>query len=400
MLSLSFAEARRFVTRYQLAPSNIQGVFDRLGTVQYDPLNPVGRNTDLVLQARVPNYRVDDWLRAVYDDRVAFDAWDKQACLVPISDWPMRRPIREHFHPWHDRRILSEHPDVVAYVFAEIDRRGPLSSLEFEDRRRKDDGNSWLGPTVVKRVLRALWARGELVTHHRVAGRHYYDRPERVIPLEHLQARAPADFDEYFRWIVYRRHVSAGLLRPSASPEIWSVCGDAATRARAAAELLEARALVRVEVGPRRRLYVMPSSALSYLNGASDEPRAVRFIGPLDALVWDRRAVREIFGFEYIWEVYKREPDRRWGYYVLPVLYGDRFIGRIDSRLEGTTWKIGRWWWEEGVRPDAEMLEALQDAAARFLRYLRAERLSLPTGLDRGTRQAFLGANKLLRLNT
>jgi uncharacterized protein YcaQ len=143
----------------------------------------------------------------------------------------------------------------------------------------------------------------------------------------------------------------------------------------------------------------MPTTALPSLEHVEDGEPAVTFIGPLDALVWDRRAVREIFGFEYVWEVYKREPDRRWGYYVLPVLYGDRFVGRIDSRLEGDTWKIARGWWEEDARPDAAMLLALRQAAARFLLYLRARRLTLPTGLDRATRQAFVGANSLARAN-
>jgi uncharacterized protein YcaQ len=246
---------------------------------------------------------------------------------------------------------------------------------------------------VVKRVLRALWARGEIVTHHRVAGRNYYDRPERVIPPVHLEAKSHADLEAYFDWIVYRRHQSAGLLRPAAGPEIWSVCGDSQTRAGAVSRLVDQARLIPLEIGTHRRRYFMPATALSYLDGEQPAP-TMRFIAPLDSLIWDRKAVRDIFGFEYTWEVYKPESVRRWGYYVLPVLYGDRFVARIDSRLEGDVWKINRWWWEEDVQPDWDMLSALTAAARSFIWYLRAGRLTLPTGLDRRTRQAFLAANR------
>jgi uncharacterized protein YcaQ len=386
-LHLSPAEARHFLVGYHLAATSIAGVFDRLGSVQYDPLNPLGRNPDLVFQARVPGYRVDDWQPAVYGERIAYDAWDKQAGLVPVSDWPNRALIRSRYHPWHDREILAEHPDMTRTVLDEIDRRGPLSSLEFEDRRRAAERHSWYGPTVVKRVLRALWARGELVTHHRVAGRHYYDRPERVIPPQYLRQLPLTDEDAYHRWIALRRHLAAGLLRPRASSEIWSVCGPTETRLSAIRDLVERGDLIPVHVGTRKTLFHIPAAALPFLHRRTPDP-GVTFLGPLDNLLWDRRAVRDLFDFDYIWEVYKREPDRRWGYYVLPVLYGDRFIARFDSRLDGDTWAVSRWWWEDGVAPDAEMLDALQAAVGRFLHYLGARKVSLPRGLDRATRSA------------
>lgn len=385
---MSEAEARALLVSYHLRPTTIAGVFDRLGSVQYDPLNPVGRNPDLVFQARVPGYRVDDWQRAAYRERLAYDAWDKQASLVPIADWPHRALIRERYHPWHDRQILDEHPDMVEAVFAAIDRRGPLSSLEYEDRRRAPERHSWYGPTIVKRVLRALWARGELVTHHREAGRHYYDRPARVIPPEHLAQPPLRDADAYHRWAVARRHQAAGLLRPAASAEIWSVTGDAARRGAATADLVASGALIPVRIGQKGALYHLAAAALSA--AAVPPPAGVTLLGPLDNLLWDRKAIRDLFGFDYIWEVYKREADRRWGYYVLPVLYRDRFVARIDSRLEGKTWTVARWWWEEGVERTPELLDALGEAAVRFRAYLGADKTALPRGLDRATRSALL----------
>lgn len=386
-LSLSISEARRFLVHYHLESTTIDGVFARLGSIQYDPLNPVGRNHDLVLQARVPGYRVDDWQAYAYSDRQAYDAWDKQACLVPTGDWAMRAPIRERFHAWHDRSVLDEYPEAVEAALAEIDHRGPLSSLEFTDRTKLSDGHSWYGPTRIKRILRALWIRGELVTHHRESGRHYYDRPERVIPLQHLNAPRPCE-DEYYRWVVMRRHRAAGLLRPRAEQAIWSVCGDLATRQQAIADLAERGDLTAVHVGPKQTLYHLPTDALDLLNRPLPEPRMV-FLGPLDSMLWDRRATREIFDFDYVWEVYKPESLRRWGYYVLPVLYGDRFVARFESRLDAGVWSIQRWWWEEDAGRDAAMMDAIRTAAEDFADYLGASRSRvLDRELDAATRAA------------
>jgi uncharacterized protein len=387
---MSEGEAASFLSHYHLRPTDIAGVFERLGTVQYDPLNPVGRNPDLVLQARVPGYRVDDWQKHAYTDRLAYDAWDKQACLVPTSDWPLRALIRDRYHPWDDHRVLDAHPEAVQAALDEIDRKGPLSSLEFDDRSRIVDDHSWLGPRRIKRILRALWARGALVTHHRESGRHYYDRPERVIPAEHLAAAQLAEEGDYHRWIVLRRHRAAGLLRLKSNPEIWSVCGDSTTRSKAIEELVAMGELTKVHVGTRKTLFHAPTVALSYLNRESPEPR-VTFLAPLDNLLWDRRAIKTLFDFDYSWEVYRPIAKRRWGYYVLPVLYGSRFVARLDSRLDGKTWRIARWWWEEHVKPDLELLDALRTAADRFATYLAAEDICVDQSVDAPTRSALVG---------
>src|SRR5437899_9734756 len=151
-LTLSRAEARRFLATYHFTPTNVPGVFERLGTVQYDPLNPVGRNPDLVLQARVPGYQVDDWQKTAYTDRLVYDAWDKQACLVPVSDWPKRALIRDVYRPYHDKQILQADADLAATILATIDAQGPLSPLEFEDRSHMEDHDSWYGLSRTKRI--------------------------------------------------------------------------------------------------------------------------------------------------------------------------------------------------------------------------------------------------------
>ena len=381
-IDISLTQARHFLATYHFTQTKLPGVFERLGTVQYDPLNPIGRNPDLVFQARVPGYQVDDWQQVAYTDRLIYDAWDKQACLVPISDWPLRARVREHHRPYHDREVLQTESEVAEMILATIDTQGPMSSLEFEDRTRSSDNNSWYGLTRTKRVLRALWACGELLTHHRKSGRHYYDRPERVIPPQYYNAPPLLDEDAYHCWIILRRCQAAGLLRPTAEPAIWSACGDGPTRKRAIAQLVEEGTLTSVRVGEKGWPYYMPTSALPLLDAAPPAPRVI-FLGPLDNLLWDRKGILQLFDFDYAWEVYKPAEQRRWGYYVIPVFYGDRFIARLDSRLDKGIWTISRWWWEPDVTPDAALLDALHDAIAAFLHYLCADDVRVEDGVDK-----------------
>ena len=386
-LHLSTEQARNFLTAYHFRQTDLPGVFARLGTVQYDPLNPVGRNPDLVLQARVPGYQVDDWQRAAYIDREIYDSWDKQACLVPIGDWPLRTHLRALYRPYHDKEILETEGEAARKVLATIEAQGPMSSLEFEDQVRYVDDKSWAGQTRVKRILRSMWVCGIVVTHHRKSGRHYYDLPERVIPALHYQAAAHVDEEAYHRWIITRRYQAVGLLRSNAEAAIWSACGPTPTRKRILAQLVEDGTLTPVRIGDKSWDYYILSSALPLLD-TTPSPARMTFLGPLDNILWDRKAVQHIFNFDYTWEVYKPAAQRRWGYYVLPVFYGNRFVARLDSRLENGVWTITRWWWEDNVHPDTAMLDALHSATADFLHYLRASAIRLDADIDTRTQAA------------
>ena len=385
-LHLSHEQARRFLATYHFTPSTLPEVFERLGTVQYDPLNPVGRNADLVLQARVPGYRVDDWQKAAYTDRLIYDAWDKQACLVPTSDWTMRAHTREMYRPYHDQEILQAEPGAAAAILAAIAEQGPLSSLEFEDRTHIGEQGSWSGMTRTKRILRAMWACGILLTHHRKGGRHYYDRPERVIPAQYYNAVEQTDKDSYHRWIIERRYQAVGLLRPNAEAAVWSACGDATIRKHITAQLVEMGLLLPVQIEDKKATYYMPASAVRFLDRPLPEPK-VLFLGPLDSLLWDRKGVQQIFDFDYLWEVYKPLEQRRWGYYVLPVFYKDRFVARLDSRLIGKTWTLTRWWWEDSATSTLDFLDALRTAVRDFMHYLRADNVQIEEQVDQQIRE-------------
>lgn len=375
-LRLSAADARRLLLRWHFAPTDLAGAFERLGGVQFDPLKPLGCNHDLVLQARVPGYRVGDWRALAYRERAIVDAWDKQASLVLMRHWPQRRVYHGWHRSWWDERVFAAHPEAVDAVLAELAERGPLASTDFEHQVHVSDWEgSWYGPKLTKHVLRALWHTGRVVTHHRVGLKHVYDLAERVVPAELLAAPEWSEEDAE-RWLLVQRHRAAGLLRPNAPRELWSMPTRSPRRRALIRELVAAGELVALEVDGLR-LHAHPE-ALATLDqdasGAGSDPgvRGVRFVAPLDQLLWDRTLVERLFGFHYVWEVYKPAAKRRWGYYVLPVMDGEGFVARFDARLRGHAWHLHGWWWEPGVTPDAALLGRLEAAAARFARYLGA----------------------------
>jgi uncharacterized protein len=337
------------------------------------------------LQARVPGYRAHDWGRLTYEERLLYDAWDKQASLVLMRDWPRRRIYHRWHRPWWEERVFRSHPEAVARVLNELRERGPLTSSAFAYQVHKAEWQgSWYGPKLTKHVLRALWHTGEVMTAGRKNGHHIYDLAERIVPPELHRAPPPSD-EESIAWLLKLRHRAVGLLRPNASAEVWSLNLPAAARREAIARLVAAGELVPLEV-EGVRFHALPET-LAQLDTAQATDRVV-FVAPLDQLMWDRKAALHLFGFDYVWEVYVPEAKRRWGYYVLPVFYGDRFVARFDSRLTGGVWRVHRWLWEEGVTPDTELLSALTAAAARFADYLEAESVLLPSRLGEGTKAA------------
>ena len=382
MMKLSRQDARRLLVLHHFQPTSLQGAFERLGSVQYDPLNPVGRNHDLVLQSRVPDYRIDDWQALAYRNRFLYDGWDKQASLVLMRDFPMRRI----YYDWHAPRwreaILDRYPQAVSTVLNELRDRGPLGSTDFHFQRHHPQWEgSWYGPKLTKNVLRALWHTGQVLTSSRDKGRHVYDLAERVVPSGLFRAKTPTT-KESIDWLIMLRHRALGLMRPNAETAVWSLGITAPERRLHIQQLVRRSHLVEVDVDGLT-YHALPT-ILELLDSRSKIEQLIRFVAPLDQLMWDRSAVSQLFGFDYVWEVYKPEKQRRWGYYVLPVMLGDRFVARIDSRLSRGVWHIHRWYWEDGVECTPELFNALERAVSRFRGYLGAETLKLPKGLSAG----------------
>jgi uncharacterized protein YcaQ len=377
-LKLSRADAARALVRHHFAPAeNQQAVFDRLRSIQFDPIAPVGCNHDLVLQARLPGYRVGDWQKIAYQDRLVYDGWDKQASLVPFEGWPLRRI----FHLWdreHFARIFDGHPEAVEAVLKELQERGPLTSREFTFQQRKEEWKgSWHGPNLSKQTLRALWHSGQVMTAGRKGGHHVYDLTERVVPARYYNQPLASEQDS-LRELILERHRAVGILRPVAPPEVWSYNVKAPARRAAIGELVGLGRLVPVDL-EGVAAHATPEF-LANLELPPPEPRVV-FVAPLDQFMWDRGMIAHIFGFEYSWEIYTPEAKRRWGYYVLPVLFGNDLVARVEFWSREGLLEIRQWHWEVADLPPTFFTE-LERALRDFMSYCSASKVRALPHID------------------
>lgn len=414
---LSAAVARRFlVIRHLLAPSrslpvaeeSVLAVVDRLGSLQFDPLEVAGRNHDLVLHARVPGYRRAWTDRLLYDRRLLFEAYNKGLSILPTRELPWHRLTWDRARRSHDGEVFREHGAHVDELLARIRREGPISTADLD---RSEAIDWYWGPTLKSRaVLEALAEAGILGIARREGNRRYYDLAERLFPAGLLEERVPEREQLLHRLLSrYRAH---GLLGATGQGEIFLGFGpgepltDGSPRPRRAAllaELVERGELVPVAIAGVRGVHHVVTDELPLLAQAEREvaegnppggaPPSVTFLAPLDPLAWDRNLLRSLFGFDYLWEVYIPAAKRRWGYYVLPLLFGDRFVGRIEPRFDraARAVRILGLWWEDGFDPHGAdgFVPAFADALGAYRGFRGATRATFPR--DRAAR-ALAGA--------
>ncbi len=404
---ISAATARRFlVYRHLLAPpralppepASIMRVMGRLGSLQFDPLEVAGRNHDLILLARVAGYRrswTDDLL---YRDRVLYETYNKMLSIVPTAELPWYRITWDRRREGHDGGAFDVHAPLVEELLGLIRSGGPLSSTDVAPRAAIDW--YWRPTNQVRALLEALAEAGMLGIHRREGNRRIYDLTERLFPAE-LLARRPPEADQLGHKLL-SRYRGNGLLGATGEYTLWAGIGAATDRARVHAALVDAGAITPVEVeGFRKPRYVV-SDELGVLDTAEAEAAAneraangtggrpggtgagVAFIAPLDPLAWDRDLLLRLWDFDYRWEVYVPAPKRRWGYYVLPLLYGDRFVGRIEPRIDrkAGTLRILGLWWEGGFDPLSEanpgFVEAFAAAIRAHMAFADLRKVSLP----------------------
>lgn len=387
-VKLSKADARRALVRHHFAPcATAIEVFERLRSIQFDPIAPAGCNHDIVLQSRLAGYRIGDWEKTAYTERHVYDGWDKQACLIPFEGWAVRRI----FWQWAERskKILDEHAEAAESILHDLATRGPLQPKDFEFQQRREDlVGTWYGPNVTKNVLRALWNTGRVMTSGRRKGQHLYDLTERIVPSEILSLPMSREEDA-IREIVLERHRAMGLLRLSPPPEVWaSNIYYAHIRNAAIKALVERKEIVPVEVEGMKG-HATPKF-LSLLDQPS-LPSKVTFVAPIDQFLWDRKMTAHVFGFDYIWEIYTPPAKRRWGYYVLPVRFGDDLAARVEFWARNGVLEVRAWHWDPDD-PGSRFWDEVRPALHAFMDYSSTATLAVSDSVDARVRRQLLAA--------
>ena len=357
-------------------------VFRRLGSIQFDPLAVAGRNHDLVLHARVADYD-PGWCDQLYELREIFEAYNKGLSLVPTSEFAWFRGTLTRNAP----RTLAENGDVAGRVLERIRADGPLSALDFE--RERGTTTDWFGmaTNVVRAVLEAYVVTGVLGLARREGNRRYYDLLERLLPADVLARKLP--LEEQLRRKLLSRYRAHGLLGVSGAGDVFGGLGYAKPddrfpgypgRNALREELVERGDLVSVQVEgvPGKRLVVSEDAEL--LKAPPNPPPSVAFVPPFDPIIWDRKLLASLFDFEYVWELFLPRAKRRWGWYVLPIVFRDRFVGRIEPRIDRAEARVQVLdvWWEDGFSPRRVdgFVDAMRDALRSYLGFAGADRIA------------------------
>ena len=348
-------------------------VFRKLGSIQFDPVAVAGRNHDLVLHARVAGYE-PAWCDVLYERREIFEATNKALSFVPTSEFPWFRHVMGRKGPRFHNAALADNAAVAEKVLARIRAEGPLSSADFE--RETGPTKNWFGmpENAVRSVLEAYTVTGVIGLARRDGNVRYYDLLERLLPADVLAHEVPERGQ--IRHKLLSRHRAHGLLGAGGAGGTFARIANPPERRELHKELVEAGALVPVEIeGVRGKRFVV-ADELALLQ-APPQPRPfVAFIAPFDSLLWDTALLASVFGFEFVWEGFFPPAKRRWGYYVLPIVFGDRFVGRIEPRIDRDRARVEVLdvWWEDGFAPRRAdgFVDAMRDALRDYLRFARA----------------------------
>ncbi|MEX0630269.1 MAG: crosslink repair DNA glycosylase YcaQ family protein [Chloroflexota bacterium] len=398
---LSADHARRFLVRRQLLDpprslpakrESVLRVVERLGSVQFDPLEvPGARSNDLMLHARIKNFRrewTDGWLYAPLGERRLIELYNKSLNILPIEELPLHRAAWEQWRDGLETGVLRDHAELVATIVERVERDGQLSTDAFRDIEHRVewwwDSDGTTTTRAAKAVMEALFVIGRLGIARREGSRRYYDLIERLVPADLLAQ--PADAADQHQHRLLSRHRGVGLMGVGGPGELVLGTGSAADRAGMTAKLVEDGTLVPVQVeGFRAPRHVLAEEWPILEATVAPDPKArpaIAFVAPLDPLMWDRRLVRGVFGFEYLWEVYVPAAKRRWGYYVLPILFGDRLVGRIEPRYERATrtLRIAGVWFEASFKPMEEphFVPALAEALSAYRSFVGARTITWP----------------------
>jgi hypothetical protein len=397
MLDVSAEHARRFlVARHLLAPpralapspASVLEVVDRLGSLQFDPLEvPGARNHELVLFARVERYEkgwCERWLYGPPGERRLFEAYNKSLNIVPLADLPYQRWAWRRAAERYEARVFGPHAHVVARIFERLGAEGPLSSNDINAEFGRAIDWHWAPTSQGRAVAEALFESGRLALARREGNRRWFDRAERLLAGEHFLRDATRE--QALRHRLLSRHRGVGLMGASAGAELVAGTGTADDRRASLGALLDAGELAAVRVeglrGPRYALAGELALLRDVVAGRAPAAAEVSLLAPLDPLVWDRRMLRDLFGFAYTWEVYTPAAKRRYGYYVLPLLFGEAFVGRIEPRFEraSATLRVAGLWFEQGFRPleAPGFAAALGRALGAYARFVGAKKVAWP----------------------
>ena len=406
MVTMTREQARRFILSKQgllgkyrfVGKSGAYQYIRQAGCIQYDPVDVCGKNAELTLQSRVRGFTRKMLADLLYKDRLLVDYTDKELSIWPIEDWPF-------FSAYRDRSKMHGAgfpliPELEEQAVAYIRENGPVSSgtLPIQGKVFWHSSMHWSGnwhgtSPAARSVLEQLYTDGVLLIHHKSGSRKFYDLADKYFSRELLDAENPCpDETSFLEWRIRRRIGAIGLLWNRRSDAFLGI--EMTTEQRDAAfEKLEAEEVTRKTAveGIRFPMYFLTEDlplVEAVLSDAIDFSRRLEFLAPLDPMLWDRKLVEALWDYRYSWEIYTPAEKRKFGYYVLPMLYGEKMAGRIEAAADrkAETLAVKNIWYEPGIRQTKKLNAAVDAAVRRLAKFNGCSRIerSCGTGTETG----------------
>jgi len=352
------------------------GVIRRFGYLQLDSVSVTGaRSHSLVLMSRLDGATPGLAETLLAPGTPIFEYWGHEASWLPLELYPYMEFRRRQFatHPWWGD-LIGENPRVAQTILDRLTAEGPLKAVDF---RTGPARAGWWDLGAAKKVLSALWSRGDIAIRRRTSFQREFDLTERVIP-EESRSRTYAR-DESVRYLLMRALAGHGWATTGTLAATWRLRNMADELAEALAVLCENGDVIPAAVetdGGRRTGWIRPRDAelAETLSGARPRQDRGLLLSPFDPLIWDRGRTQTLFGFRQAIEIYKPASQREFGYYCLPILAGDRFVGRVDLkafRKEGRLHVVSNHW--EAPSPEPRHRVAGASALARLASALGLE---------------------------
>jgi uncharacterized protein YcaQ len=358
-------------------PRAVAKLIERMGFVQVDTISTVERAHHLILAARLKGYRPAMLARMLEHDRRLFEHWTHDASIIPLKWYPhwRHRFERSRLRVWHRKQMGADADRVLASVLDRITREGPLASRDFEHVGEKVE-NSWWGWKPHKVALDYLWRQGVLHVAARRSFHKVYDLTERVVPT-HSVLPQPAKA-EHVDWACRTALERLGTATTREIVHFWAAISMEQAKtwlksAAASGEVIPVT-LESADGSPPR-----PAFALANLRAriarVPEPPAGIRLLCPFDPVLRDRARAKRLFNFDFRFEGFVPMAQRKHGYYVMAILEGGRFVGKLDPKFDRArgTLKIGTIWWEPNIKPTRKRRADLEEGVEKLADWIGAK---------------------------
>lgn len=378
-------EARHMLCRYHnldgaeslCKKAGVEKIMQRIHSIQYDPLNVVARNADLVLQARVSDYREEYLHDLLYKEHRLVDGFDKEMCIYHTKDFDRFQYVRRE----HQKHVVSALQyrnqmgalDILDDVREFVAKHGRTGTKDISIGEVRE--SRWGHKKLSSAALDYLFNSGELCVADKKGTQKYFDLTERVMESEEFSCSQDMTIEEFLEWYIERRLQSVGFLwnKPGGA---WQghFLSENEIRSSTLQKLIEKNRIDEIQIEGIGEAFYASKDIQIYMECQTADSYA-RFLAPLDNIMWDRKMIERLFDFTYRWEVYTPVAKRKFGYYVLPVLYNGQFVARFEAESvrQAGEFAVKNWWWEPEIKPDNDMIEIIIKEMMHFAEFLQVD---------------------------